>query len=353
MELIKLMNQTTTFPMKSILLYCTVLLFLSCMGGNPNSVNSKKEISKTKGIKSEHSVVYFPIVENQVVKKGKRDFRSLHNSKTWYNELGNKVKKEKYADSNRVKSIVTYFYNEKDLKTESRKEENNKTVSTYKYYYNENDMRVKMTLKFDSEDTPRQFLSFYDSENRMVKKVFIRNGKVKSVNKYEYSGNTIKNYEFMSIGKEEYIDHESVPIEKFHLEDETEMNGDKVISNISFQSSGEVWRSRKNKYNQDGELIETKTTNGKNEIMRTMSKSISGDSYISNIENFEMNNYYKLLMEYHLDEIVKNTLYNEDGSIKRIDESQYTYDDKNNWIKRISCKDGEPVKIIEREIEYY
>ena len=32
---------------------------------------------------------------------------------------------------------------------------------------------------------------------------------------------------------------------------------------------------------------------------------------------------------------------------------QYTYDNQNNWIKRVEFEDNEPINIHERVIEYY
>lgn len=180
------------------------------------------------------------------------------------------------------------------------------------YHYSDGSLTSKHLFKYDTKGNlvekmeqlgiPAQGDTYnYDNNGNMVESFCINlNSEVrcgKSVYKYDTDGNMISRYNY---GSDNRLFSKSI----YNYD-----NDGRIIEENNLSTDDRVFYSIKNKYDNDGNLMETTFKNGSDES---------------------------------------------NASIKHTERFTYdSFDENENWIKKLTYKENIPVEITERDIEYY
>jgi phage antirepressor YoqD-like protein len=332
------------------LIFC--LSLLSC-SGSINHSDNKNDLTRygfNGKVKSVRAKPFDLIVEKDTFKIG-NEINSAsfnRNSLFEFNELGNLTSKKEFLYTGKVINEEIYTYNKSGLLIK-RKEINNYGRGSYNdnvFVYDSKDSIVEWTI---SNDSFKRVYKFYrDNRHRPIKKEAVENdsivtsfsveydnfNNVITENQYKSGNNPVKlltrkfNSKNLKIREKiiEYGTWDTLNYENVFIYDDKQ----NLMMEKSTIENDSTYDEIKYDYHNNGELKEIKTT------------PKGADYFVITTQKF--NEYGDLTEHSYLpsnDKPREIWIYN------------YKYDSHNNWIEKTEFKDGKPLRIIKRTIDYY
>jgi uncharacterized protein YkuJ len=203
-------------------------------------------------------------------------------------------------------------------------------------------------------DIHRFKIMFDDKGNEITEIDFDQNGEVRNLeeikSKFDFAGNKVQE---VSRSKNLEIDRKSTY--------GYDKNGNKRKEEIDILSDAQIL----NFYDSLGNKVESKIGSAKDALLRITTK-FSFDKNGNEISDIRYDSYGELMdattRKYDLNNNVieeetharKNSLLAvATGKTSYVNSYKYTYDERGNWVKVVSYEDGKPEDITERTIEYF
>lgn len=291
--------------------------FISC--SDKEKMNDLKELNINGHVSSIKKSTYQAVEKFGEVQKGERINRFWmedgNNYSYSFNELGNITEIIEYKSDNEIdsKKVITYNENKKSERNDYNAE-------------GELDGRVKYTYDKESNTTT---INYYKSD-----------GSLKNQYKDKYDGKKL-------VERRQYDDNGKLIIV---VEYEFDKN-DNPIRLTVVDEKGSVKQYQEGKYDQKGNRIEKKEYRDKkllNDYKFVYDKNNNlleeTNSTASSKIKYEYNNH---------GDVIKETHYKSFDSLDYKIEFRIEYDDKNNWVKKISFENNKPSYYNEREVEYF
>jgi len=279
-----------------------IILALFVMGCSENKNDLIKQNLKGE-VKSITENTYFAIEKFGEITKGDKsnEFYELDNNFKLFNDLGNLIEQKNVWKRGNIK---------------------------YKYDSNNNLIEEKSFKNYDRSSS--ELITYeYNLKNHLIEKneFEIIEGKTKLDRKSKYINDESGNPTLTSV-------YYSDGLLRFKYTDEY-ING-KIRKENRFGKDGELTSKYIYSYDNNGNIIK--------EIKYSINNSIS---FVFETNIYKYND-KKDVIE-NISSTLNILLKNETNKFNYV----YSYDKKNNFIKKIIFKDGTPTKIIERVIEYY
>lgn len=327
---------------------------------DPDSLELEK-ITSTHYNKNGNRVIWYTYNNNEIA----------YEYKYVYDEIGNLIKETYYNHLYKTSSTQTRKYN-KNLKEVERCIYDNKNLldSKTQWIYNNNGTVDKMIIFGDERKTTWAFE--YDSLGRktkyltylndsLIRKEFWDYDSLNNIVKFSmYSGDELlrmSNYKYdFSGNKLESIRVSKKGLDSWTKEEREMVNGVKTKKKIFLDNNGEVkfWN-----YEAIDTIINERVSisyNKHNQIVkRSLSRTTKGGLSISTVHIDSTSNLdFATFSEYNDkgDVIVSFATYSNDNSTYAW-RYVYEYDSKNNWIKKVSYRNGTLYLIEKREFEYF
>mgnify|MGYP005857073581 CR=1 FL=1 len=231
-----------------------------------------------------------------------------------YNKYGNKISEIKYNDKNDIESkeVIEYDGRNKISKTE---------------YGSNGKIKNKMLYEYD-KDGNRIKYSRYNSNGELV---------YKSLSKFDKNGNKI---EYLNYGSDGKLKNKNSLIYD---------RKDSLIEKIYFNYESK--ETQKNKYDKDGNLVESKTIFSDGSVFKeTLEYDEFGREIKAILKTTDKSSMHETGYDKFGNEIFYR--YTTENSIW-FKETKYKFDKKNNWIKKTIYKQSVVEYFIERNIEYF
>jgi hypothetical protein len=215
-----------------------------------------------------------------------------------YNEKGNQTERTYQGSNSSGPAKTKYLFDASGRKTGSASYNSDGSLSlTFEYFYNKKGEKFE-EKSFDSEGKPRGYTLFeFDENSRMIEQ------------KYKNISDSTKNVRI-----------------KYNYDEQGN-----EIENCLYSFDGSIVSKTTSKFDEFGNKIEF--------------KSYKSDGSI-NIKNNFMFNEHK--------DITEASVFKPDGSLDYKETYVYSsFDNAGNWLIKTTSRKGNPVKITERQIEYY
>jgi|GEM_PF-189584 len=314
-----------------VLVVILSLTFFS--SSSTNSISSQKENNwsqyKIKGkVRTIETNIYKAVERFGNIEKGDRCLNMLKykydgNKYIVFNRQGQELENYEYITSDgRLSSIDRYIYDYENKMIERTHHDSDSSQIT------------KFTYKYD------------DRGNMIEENGYTSYGRqhVKHTYKYDGNGNKIEYNDYRTDGR--------LYKRKVYKYD----NQSNKIEFVDYDSDGNVCRKDIYKYDDRGHKKEKKCYDSDGKVF--FNSFYKCDDYGNIIEDvFYLFGELNYIITYKYDKnanIIEETRYNADGSLKEKSTYIYKFDNKENWVKKIIIfNNGIPAIVIEREIEYF
>lgn len=316
--------------MKQIILIYTLFSF-NYINAQQRQKDIEKENLKSR-VKSYTQFAYKALLDSGEIKKGDRIHRYMSDNRTIFNKNGGTIEKEFYSPDDDLNHRYENKY------------KNDNLIGTHSYYSGK--LVKKTSYKYDQKNNITETKMYNPKQELLFRYTY----------QYNNAGNKIKNYWYDQEGN--LLEHETFSYnkkgelleirkyEKKYLKQKGVYhykNGFKYETTNFFKKDGSVKKKNVSVYN---------SINKKTEIYSYQPKDV-----LTNVNIYKYNGN---------GEIIERKSHSSDGMIgynteesrqqiefENVYTFEYKYDEKGNWIKVIQYKNYIPIKIIERQFEYY
>ncbi|PCI96826.1 MAG: hypothetical protein COB15_09085 [Flavobacteriales bacterium] len=358
--------------MKNLLLILIVLTTtFGCRNDDSQEVDqlkAKKEFASTEGIKAIKSSCYNVIIVGDSVKADKKinGWGFDGNYFKVFNESGNILLEKEYHSNKMVKLKRLYWYDkfQKLIKHIEYDYYGKGSTLIYEYKYNSKDSLIQFTTSFDkfkmiidnefdsdnrktkstttnTKNNNIGIVTFdYDIGNNCIKETYYGNAKTYKIVDMVFD----KSNNMIEIRRQEYVKNDVDTIDYRHLYEYNSNN--MMIKAKTFYKNESTYSSVEYVYDDNGTLLEEKQTPS-----ALMIKNVSSNSVMKSLG---LKNHIILITRY--DSFGNRTQYLRlygDGNTKDDWTYNYTYDSKNNWIKKVNYKNDVAISMVKRHILYY
>jgi len=312
-----------------------------------NCVSQKKEnswsLSNLKGkVKSYTQYSYKAIKTSNKIKKRERTTDDHYKQIFNYNDKGYLLESLSYNEKDSLNNKFSYKYNEKGNLIELRQYE-----LYYKPHFNIKIKKEKKTLfKYDEKENMIETIIYHT--DMTIKNIIVL--------KYDEKGNKIEENYYNSWGlnnKYYYKYDEKGNVIEIYFQNLEQKNMTKsYFKNLKVASESKT----EYKYNEKGNWIEKNVYNSDNSLINKSSAKYNDTENKIEENYYYPNNSLKNKVSVQKDEkgnIIEYAKYSSDGSFIYDFSYTYTFDNRENWTKKIKFEGEVPTTIINREYKYY
>jgi len=330
-----------TFQFHQISSLIILLLFLPIVGctSEDGTYTDLERLNLEGSVKSVYEVKHLATKKfGEVVKKVERDdepWESANQIK--FNTDGNKIEEIWYRSNRSISYRDTFIYNSNGKLSEVNNFRDNDSLSSSRVIsYNEQGS-ISEIIYYDSDNSIYESYEYVYDENNLKIEMNIFSGDKELIEKTKYTyynnNNLHEAYVYNADGSlYEKIVH--------HYNDDAEFTKLEI-----YNSENELYYTHNVKYDDNSNVLETVTNQEMSARVSEDNRYLILDSYtITRRESFEYNNsgFVKKIEKYRSDE-----------KSETFETHKFTYDQNNNWIRKIEYLDGNPEYLVIRSIEYY
>lgn len=332
-------KMTTRAPhISSLIILLLFLPIVGCTSGD--DTDTDLEILNLQGsVKSVFEVRYLATEKfGEVVKQVERDDEPWESAKQIkFNTDGNKIEEIWYRSNRNISYRDTFIYNSNGKLSEVNKFRSSDSLSSSRVIsYNEQGS-ISEEIYYDSYNSVSESYEYVYDENNLIIEVNRYSDDKELIEKTKY---TYYNNNYLH---EAYVYNEDGSLyEKivYHYNDNAELTKLEI-----YDSDNELYYTHHITYDDNMNILETETKQDMSFRVSEDNKSLILDKHTITIrESFKYNN---------SGFIQELEIYWSDEESETFETHLFTYDQNNNWIRKVEYVDDNPEYLVIRTIEYY
>ncbi len=337
--------------MKHFNILFTALSIIGCSSGQTVSSpkNDRIQMGLSGNVKSVESELYNLIPEKETFRIGEK-INSLsvdRNSLLEFDDKGNITTSKEFLSNGEISAETKYTYDKKGRLNYRREIDNYGKGSFYDYNFSFNSKDSIIRVEVSNQQIKRVHQIDRDYKNRVIKNKITQDDTVIAIytRNYDNNGNVIEENEYRNQNlpvkiKTRTFDNRNLK----QTEQITEFNKwDTLSYQIKYSYDSNLNVVEENEYQNDTVSMKTINKYFKNGgLQETRNVPIGGGYAVVTTRKFNESG-----------DLIEHSRKSSDKSNADTWIYKYKYDSIGNWIEKFEFKNGEPLRIVKRSIDYY
>jgi len=300
-------------------------------------------------VKSVESELYNLIPEKDTFRIGEKinGLSIDRNSLIKFNEKGNITSSKEFLSNGDVSEETIYTYDKTNRLVHRREIDNYGKGSFYDYNFSFNSVDSIIKVVISNPEFERIHQINRDDKNRIIESKIIQNDTVIAIytRGYDENGNIIEEKEYRK---------DNIPVkitsrtfDRRNLKQSEQITEYNKWDTVSYQ--------RKYSYDSDLNLVEETEYQNDTVSVKTVNKYFENGE-LQETRNEPIGSVYAVITTRKFNEkgdLTEHSRKSGDKSNADLWMYKYKYDSIGNWIEKLEFKNGEPLRIVKRSIEYY
>lgn len=336
---------------KHFYILIAIFTILGCFSGRI-STTEKSDLTQMNlrgEVKSVESELYNLIPEKDTFKLGEKinGLSIDRNLRLRFNERGKITSSKEFLSNGDLREETVYTYDKSDRLVHRKEIDYYGKGSFYdsNFSFNSADSIIKVVISNPEFERIHQITR--DDKDRIIENKIIQSDTVIAIytRSYDKSGNIIEENEYRK---------ENVPV-KIISRTFDQRNLKQTEQITEFNKWDTLSYKKDFTYDSNHNLVEEKEYDSDTVSMKTTNTYFEGGQ-LKETRSIPMGSYYSVIITQKFNkkgDLTEHSREPKDGTDKDIWTYKYTYDSNGNWIEKIEFKNGKPLRMVKRSIQYY